>query len=253
MAGTPLPPGDVPGHHLVAEALGGGDRGGVVDVHGEELGGLGDELGVLHGPGVRVAAARGAGPGPAPAPLSLPGPGTLAVGDQFQGLLCSVGQSLSFRHRLAEVGEDIVDRAQSGVQLVKPWQRLRVGALYVAGHPGEEGVVDRRGAEVVAHEVDGAVGVAAVVVAHPRDEADEFLAVPGRVGQRPLGDPAGVALAGLQVLVYFETGGPAQLQGEGGEAFLLDQVAEKAFLQGEELVGAVGGFAEPHHLGVADH
>ena len=228
-AGVALPPDDVLRHDLVAEALGVRHRRRVGEVDREELRGLGDGPGVLRHPVVAEAL------------------------HQLESLLGLGREPLPLRERLGHVGEDVVDRAQTGVELVQPRQRLGVGPLDVTGHPAEELVVQRRGAEVVADEVDGAAGVVAVVVAHPFDEVDELLAVPRRAGERFLRDRARVTDAGLEELVDLEPRRPAHFEGEGGEALLLDEVAEEPFLHGEELVGAVRRLAEAGHLGVADH
>ncbi|MEU1025682.1 hypothetical protein ABZ366_27130, partial [Streptomyces sp. NPDC005904] len=88
---------------------------------------------------------------------------------------------------------------------------------------------------------------------HPGDQAHELRTLPGGSGQGLLGDPPGVSLAALEVLVDPQPRRPAHLQGERREALVLDEVAEHPLLHGEELVRAVGGLTEAHHLGVTDH
>jgi hypothetical protein len=55
------------------------------------------------------------------------------------------------------------------------------------------------------------------------------------------------------VLVQAHAAAPAGLQRERGEPLLFDEVAEHTVLHREELVRAVGGLAQPHHIGVGDH
>lgn len=235
VAGAAVPPRGVVGHDPVPQVFRGGHRLRIGQVEGGEGEGLGDVAGVLGGPGAGVVT------------------GVLVRRDQIESLLGGGGFGLAVGDRGTQVGEGVVEGAQARVQPFEARDVLRVARAGVGQDPLEGGVAEPGRSDVVAHEVDLAAGVPVVVPAHPGDETDELLALPGGSGQCLPGDPPGVTRAALEVLVDAQTRRPAHLQGEGGEALFLDEVAEDAFLHGEELVRAVGGLAQPDHLGVADH
>jgi len=93
--------------------------------------------------------------------------------------------------------------------------------------------------------------VGLVVGLHPGEELQDLLGAPR--GSRVRKQRPRIPFAGDQILVELEALGPVLLQRHAAKAQLLHEQAHDPMLEGELLMGAMRGFPEPHHLGVAHH
>ncbi len=236
----PLPPGHVVGHDRVAVAHGGPELPGVLEVEGVAPGGLVEGGGVLDRPVVRLpVGARRLSP------------------QQVQRLAGAGRPPPAFGERRVQVPLDVGaclgGGPQTPVELRETGQEARMRARHVV-----RDLVVQLGTgpgEVVSHEADRIVRVVPVVGAHPFHEPQVVGVVPPQEVALELlaHDAPRVALAVQHVVVEAQAGAPGGLQREGAKTPLLDEVAEDAVLEGEEVVRAVGGLAQTDHPGAADH